>query len=88
MKKYKANLHNPIENIVKMAINVNCQRVAYLHGLVYGFGNSSVYFYVLENKNSSNIDIKILIARKKSLMLLQNLSFLPKEQLLNVIESF
>ena len=86
VKKHKANLHNPIENIVKIEINVDCQRLAYLQGLAYGFGNSSVYFYVLENKNSPNIDIKILVPRKKSLMLLQH--FLPKEQLLNVIESF
>ena len=86
LKKHKANLHNPIENIVKIEINVDCQRLAYLQGLAYGFVNSSVYFYVLENKNSPNIDIKILVARKKSLMLLQH--FLPKEQLLNVIESF
>lgn len=85
-KIYKPKLHNPIENIVKIEINVDCQRLAYLQGLAYGFGNSSVYFYVLENKNSPNIDIKILVARKKSLMLLQH--FLPKEQLLNVIESF
>ena len=46
---YKANLHNSIEYIVKIAINVNCQGVGYSHGLVYGFGN--FYFYVLKKKN-------------------------------------
>ena len=56
---YKAKLQYPIENIVKIAINVNCQRVAYSDGLVYGFGNSLVYFYALEKKNSPNIDIKL-----------------------------
>ena len=30
---YKAKLHNPTENIVKIATNVNCQR---MNGLVYG----------------------------------------------------
>ena len=34
----KAKLHNPIENIVKIATNVNCKRVAYSDALVYGFG--------------------------------------------------
>ena len=38
---YKAKLHNPIENTVKIAINVNCQRT---NGLVYRFGNFLVYF--------------------------------------------
>ena len=59
---YKAKLHNPIENIVKIATNVNCQR---MNGFVYGFGNSLVYFYVLEKKNSPNIDIKALSSKKK-----------------------
>ena len=52
---HKAKLHNPIENIVKIAANENCQR---MNSLVYRFGNSLVYFYVLEKKNLSNIDIK------------------------------
>ena len=59
---YKAKLHNPIENIVKIAANVNCQR---MDSLVYGFGNSLVYFYVLEKKNSPNIDIKALSSKEK-----------------------
>ena len=59
---YIAKLHNPIENIVKIATNVNCQR---MNGFVYGFGNSLVYFYVLEKKNSPNIDIKALSSKKK-----------------------
>ena len=63
---YKAKLYNPIENIVKIATNVNCQR---MNGLVCGFGNSLVYlslcFYVLEKKNSPNIDIKALSSKKK-----------------------
>ena len=62
---YKAKLHNSIENIVKIAANVNCQRVTYSDGLVYGFGNSLIYFYVLEEKNSPNIDIKALSSKKK-----------------------
>ena len=36
-----------------------------MNGFVYGFGNSLVYFYVLENKNSPNIDIKALNSKKK-----------------------
>ena len=52
---YKAKLHNPIENIVKIAAKENCQR---MNSLVYGFGNSLVYFYVLEKKNSPNIVVK------------------------------
>ena len=59
---YKAKLHNPIENIVKIAANVNCQR---MDSLVYGFGNSLVYFYVLEKKNSPNIHIKPLSSKNK-----------------------
>ena len=59
---YKAKLHNPIENIVKIVTNVNCQR---MNGLVYGFGNSLVYFYVLEKKNSPNTDIKALSSKKE-----------------------
>ena len=47
---YKAKLHNSTENIVKIATNVNCQRVVYSDGLFYGFGNFLVYFYVLEKK--------------------------------------
>ena len=54
---YKAKLHNPIENIVKIATNVNSQR---MNGFVYWFGNFLVYFHVLEKKNSPNIDIKAL----------------------------
>ena len=34
-------------------------------GLVYGFGNSLVHFYVLEKKNSPNIDIKGLSSNEK-----------------------
>ena len=30
---YKAKLHNPIENIVKIAANVNCQR---MNGFIMG----------------------------------------------------
>ena len=59
---YKAKLHNPTENIVKIAANVNCQR---MDSLVYGFGNSLVYFYVLEKKNSPNINIKALSSKEK-----------------------
>ena len=59
---YKAKLHNPTENIVKIAANVNCQR---MDSLVYGFGNSLVYFYVLGKKNSPNIDIKALSSKEK-----------------------
>ena len=51
---YKAKLHNPIENIVKTVTNVNCQR---MNGVVYGFGNSLFYFYVIENKVSPNIEL-------------------------------
>ena len=36
-----------------------------MNGFVYGFGNSLVYFYVLEKKNSPNIDIKALSSKKK-----------------------
>ena len=36
-----------------------------MYGLVYGFENSLVYFYVLENKNSPNIDITFLSSKKK-----------------------
>ena len=82
---HKAKLHNPIENFVKIATNVNCQR---MNGLFYGFGNSLVYFYVLEKKNSQNADIKALSSKKKSLMLLQHLSFLSKQKLINVKESY
>ena len=59
---YEAKLHNPIKNIVKIATNVNCQ---IMNGLVYVFGNSLIYFYVLEKKNSPNIDIKALSSNKK-----------------------
>ena len=61
---YKAKLQNILRNIVKIAINVNCQRVAYSDGLVYGFGNSLVYFYAFEKKNSPNIDTKALSSKK------------------------
>ena len=37
----KAKLHNPIEN---------CQKVVDPDGPVYGFGDSLVYFYMLEKK--------------------------------------
>ena len=59
---FKVKLHNPFENIVKIATNMNCQR---MNGLVYEFGNSLVYFYVAEKKNSPNIDIKALSSKKK-----------------------
>ena len=48
---YKAKIHNPNENIVKNAANVNCQRAVYSDGLVYGFENCLVYSCVLEKKN-------------------------------------
>ena len=41
-KIYKPKLHNPIENIVKIATDLNCQGVAYLNGHIYGFCNSLV----------------------------------------------
>ena len=85
---YKAKLHNPNENIVKNATNVNCQRAAYSDGLVYGFENCLIYLYVLEKKNSPNTDIKALSSKRKSLVLLQHLIFFSKEQLLNVKESY
>ena len=44
---------------------MNWQWAAYSYGLVYGFGNSLVYFYVLQKKNSPNIDIKALRSKKK-----------------------
>ena len=50
---------------MKIATNVNCQGVAYLNGVVYGFGNYLVYFYVLEKKKSPNIDDKTLNSEKK-----------------------
>ena len=59
---YEAKLHNLTKNIVKIATNTNCQR---MKSLVYVFGNSLVYFYVLEKKNSPNIDIKALSSKKK-----------------------
>ena len=59
---YKAKLHNPIENIVNIATNLNCQR---MNGFVYGFRNSLIYLYVLEKKNSPNINIKALSSKKK-----------------------
>ena len=54
----KGKLHNPIENIVKIAINVNL----WPRLLVRKF---LVYFYVFEKKNSPNIDIKALSSKKK-----------------------
>ena len=45
---YKAKLHNPIENIVIVTTNMNCQRVAFSGGLVYGLRNYLVYFYVFQ----------------------------------------
>ena len=62
---YKAKLHNPNENIVKNATNVNCQRAAYSDGLVYEFENCLVYLCVLEKKNSPNTDIQALSSKKK-----------------------
>ena len=62
---YKAKLHNPNENIVKNATNVNCQRAGYSDGLVYGFENCLAYLCVLEKKNSPNTDIKALSSKKK-----------------------
>ena len=50
---------------MKIAANVNCQKVAYLDGLFYWFGNFLVYFYVLEKKNLPNINIKALSSKKK-----------------------
>ena len=50
---------------MKIATDVNCQRAAYSDGLAYGFENSLVYFYVLEKKNSPNIDVKALSSWKK-----------------------
>lgn len=41
-KIYKPKLHNPIENIVKIATDLNCQGLAYLNGHIYGFCNSLV----------------------------------------------
>ena len=49
---------------MKIATNVNCQRVAYSDGPVYRFGNSLVHLYLLEKKNSPNIDIKALSSKK------------------------
>ena len=45
---------------MKIATNANCQR---MYGLVYGFENSLVHFYVL--KNSPNIDVTFLSSKKK-----------------------
>ena len=61
----KLNCITPFQNVVKIATNVNFQGVAYLNAVVYGFGNSLVYFYVLEKKKSPNIDSKALNSKKK-----------------------
>ena len=50
---------------MKIAANVNCQKVAYSDGLFYWFGNFLVYFYVLEKKNLPNINMKALSSKKK-----------------------
>ena len=76
----KTKLYNPIVNIVKIATNVNCQR---MNGVVYGFGNSLNYFYVLEKKNSANIDIKALSSKEKTTDALATLE-LPVKR--NVVE--
>ena len=44
---------------------MNCQRAAYLDGLVYGFGNYLFHLCVLEKKKSPNINIKTLTSKKK-----------------------
>ena len=49
---------------MKIPTNMNCQGAAYSDGLVYGFGNSLVYFYVLEKQNLPNIDLKALGSKK------------------------
>ena len=49
---------------MKITTNVNCQGVAYLNSVVYGFGNALVYFYVLEKKKSPNINDKTLNSKK------------------------
>ena len=36
-----------------------------MNDLVYGFGNSSVYFDIFEKKSSPNMDIKALSSKKK-----------------------
>ena len=62
---YKAKVHSLNKNVVEIATNVNCQRAAFSDGLVYGFGNSFVYFSVLEKKNLLNIGFKALSSKKK-----------------------
>ena len=82
---YKAKLHNPIKNIVKIATNLNCQR---MNGLVYLFGNSLVYFYVLEKKNSANIDTKALSSKKKATDSLATLELSVKRKVAEFKESY
>ena len=69
---------------MEIPTNMNCQGAAYSDGLVYGFGNSLVYFYVLEKQNLPNIDLKALGSKKNVTDVLADLSFMSKEQLLNV----
>ena len=75
----KLNYNKPIENIVKIVANVNFQRVAYSVGLAYEFGNSLVYFDVLEKKSSPNTDIKTLSSKKEVTDALATLELPVKE---------
>ena len=61
---------------MKIATNVNFQRATYLDGLVNGFRNSLVYFYLFEKKNSPHIDIKALSGKKNIIDVLAALELL------------
>ncbi|XP_066920118.1 uncharacterized protein [Clytia hemisphaerica] len=61
---YKAKLHNPIQDIQKLAVNVKGDRIRYNDGLVYCYGKSSVFIYPSEKKSNAKLSISAIKTKK------------------------
>ena len=61
---YKARLHNPVQDIQKLAECVKGDRIRCKNGLIYCYGISSVLVYPIEKKYSPKFVIGSIKSKK------------------------
>ena len=61
---YKARLHNPVQDMQKLAECVKEERIRCKNGLIYCYGISSVLVYPIEKKYSPKFIIRSIQSKK------------------------